>query len=242
MGDSENSRTLPLSAPEKEWLDDDPARESVSPLVAPQNILSLAADYLLARTTEWNRLEVRKDGGTPTPVRTLWKRWSSVRDQRLQASRLRSALQTRILREAGHLPAVEIIVHGERESTVVTSFKGIRRLGDRLSKTKLAEARVCLRHRKNVWDEVAARVGYRETEAEECDLADDEERLFRVLWIRRPVSLMEIAAKLHCLLTKEDPDSQNGEKPWPALRIILDDLVHLGYLMEARKEQREKPR
>jgi hypothetical protein len=194
----------------------------------------MTADFLMARADKKNKLEVRRDGGTPTPARILWKRWYGVREQRLVAGKLRAALHEKILSETGHSPVVELGASDRSLPIIVDSFRGIKRQRGRFSAGDLAAARTLLRRRKTAWNEVANRFHYEQVEADECRLREREAMLRRLLRGRRPVSLVEVAAKLHCLLVTEDPDSLLTSEPWPELRVILDDLVHLGYLLQAR--------
>jgi hypothetical protein len=238
MADSETSRTTPAADPKNSWLDD-PTRESVSPLAAPASLLYTTAEFLLSRADKRNRLEVRRDGGTPTPARTLWKRWYGTREKRLRAGKLKSALHAKVLKEAGHLPSVELRLSGQSHPIIVDSFRSIKRQKGRFNARDLAAARNELRRRKLLWDEAASRFDYEQAEAEEHKLIEHEEMLRRLLRGRRPVCVAEVAAKLHCLLVTEDPHSNFKSRPWPELRIILDDLVHLAILLEIRGEHRE---
>ena len=40
-------------------------------------------------------------------------------------------------------------------------------------------------------------------------------------------SVIEVAAKLHCLIVTHDPDLKLEEAPWPELRTLLKDLIRI---------------
>lgn len=52
------------------------------------------------------------------------------------------------------------------------------------------------------------------------------------MWITRPASLVEVAAKLHCLIVMHDPSLKLEDAPWPELRTMLKDLLRI---MEKRR-------
>lgn len=47
------------------------------------------------------------------------------------------------------------------------------------------------------------------------------------MWITRPSSLVEVTAKLHCLIIMRDPDLKLEDAPWPELRTMLKDLIRI---------------
>jgi hypothetical protein len=210
----------------------DPSSESVSPAVTPDDLLSAVAGFLSPRTSRRNRLETRKDGGTPTPVRILWRNWHAFHEQRLQVARHKKNLQPKLFAEAGALPFLELAGSGDSGPAFLRSSADLKRYKGKLNRAERASLRAVLQHRRHLWDQAGARLGFSSAGALEHHLAEREALLRRVLWIRRPVTLTEVAAKLHCLLVTEDPDARLKYKPWPELRTILDDLVFVAAAQE----------
>ena len=47
------------------------------------------------------------------------------------------------------------------------------------------------------------------------------------MWITRPSSLIEVTAKLHCLIVMHDASLKLVDAPWPELRTMMKDLILL---------------
>lgn len=56
---------------------------------------------------------------------------------------------------------------------------------------------------------------------------DEEQSLVKALWDAPARSLVGMIAKLHSIVECEDPGDTLKMTPWPELRSILADLVHL---------------
>lgn len=224
MADSEISRTLPAITRGKDNSQNG-ATESLPRLIDRRNLLPVAARWLSPRIDE-ARVLPRKSG--PTPVREMWPRWYACHQQRLRATHLRQKLETELLKATGGTPAVELQVPGTDRLTSVRSFADINRLATELNSEQLSEARAELRRRRKQWRETDQRLEYSDAVAREQELSHKAGIAGRVLLITAPSSLIEVTAKLHCLIVMHDPRLKIDLLPWPELRRLLKDLMRIG--------------
>ena len=222
MADSENSRTLPAISRGKEKREHGTC-EGLPPIIDRRNLLSVAARLLSALIAEIPR---RREQG-PTPVREMWPRWYEYHQQHMRVIRLREKLEAELLKEAGGLPVVMLPNVGKDGVVEVRSFADINRMASQLDPEHLSQARAELRRRRKRWKEADRRLGFSAAFAREQELAERAGISGRVMWITRPSSLIEVTAKLHCLIVMHDPDLKLEGAPWPELRTMLKDLLLL---------------
>ncbi len=222
MADSENSRTLPAISRGKEKREHGTC-EGLPPLVDRRNLLSVAAHQLSALIAETPQ---RGESG-PTPIREMWPRWYACHLQRVRAARLREKIEMELLNEAGGLPAVILPTVGEDDMVEVHSFAEINRIASQLDAEHLPQARAKLRRHRKRWKEADRRLGYTPLVAQEQELAERAGISARVMWITRASSLIEVTAKLHCLIVMHDPGLKLKAAPWPELRTMLKDLIRI---------------
>jgi hypothetical protein len=224
MADSENSRTLPSVARGK--------TVSNSGTLAPRksingrNLYAVARNLLASRTAELRKQRADRPPG-PTPAAELWQKWLALHQQRERMTRFQQKLEGQVLADAGGFPVVTVVISDREQPISVNSFTEIERLKPQLNAEQLTKARSELRRRRKQWREADKKLGYSAALAFERDLAAQEQMLARVLWLAAPRSLAEVIAKLHCLLVMEDPGMRHKGAPWPELRTILGDLVHI---------------
>uniref|UniRef100_UPI003F497149 hypothetical protein n=1 Tax=Ensifer adhaerens TaxID=106592 RepID=UPI003F497149 len=223
MADSEISRTLPAITRGKDNPPNGTA-ERLPRLIDRRNLLPVAARWLSARIDE-ARVLPRESG--PTPVREMWPRWYAYHQQRLRATHLRQKLETELLKATGGIPTVELSIPGTDQLTSVRSFADINRLTPELDTEQLYEARVELRRRRKQWRETDQRLGYSDAVTREQELAHQAGIAGRVMRITAPSSLIEVTAKLHCLIVMHDPELKLELTPWLELRRLLKDLMHI---------------
>ncbi|WP_459464721.1 hypothetical protein [Rhizobium sp. No.120] len=145
----------------------------------------------------------------------------------MRVIRLREKLQAELLNEAGGRPVV-MLPNVEKDGAVeVRSFADINRIAHQIDSEHLSQARSELRRRRKRWKEADRRLGYSAIVAREQELAERAGISGRVMWITRPSSLIEVTAKLHCLIVMHDPSLKFNDAPWPALRTMLKDLLLL---------------
>jgi len=223
MADSENSRTLPAIARGKE----NPERgtsENLPDIIDRRNLLSVASRLLNSRIEDPDG--PRTEPG-PTPVREMWPRWYACHQQRVRATHLREKLEKEMLEEAGGLPVVTLPNVGNDGPIEVHSFADLNRMASRSNAEHLSQARAELRKRRKRWKDVDRRLGYSAAVALEQELAERAGISGRVMWITRPTSLIEVTAKLHCLIVMHDPSLKFEDAPWPVLRTMLKDLIRV---------------
>ncbi len=222
MADSENSRTLPAITPRKKHSVSS-ATEILPRVIDRRNLLPLAARLLSTLIAETPQ---RRESG-PTPVIEMWPRWYEYHQQHMRVIRLREKVETELLEEAGGLPVAMLPNVGKDGVVEVHSLVDINRMASQLDIEHLSQARAELRRRRRRWKEADRRLGYSAIIAREQELAERAGISGRVMWITRPSSLIEVTAKLHCLIVMHDARLKLKDAPWPALRTMLKDLLLL---------------
>ncbi|UEQ85950.1 hypothetical protein I8E17_35060 (plasmid) [Rhizobium sp. AB2/73] len=132
-----------------------------------------------------------------------------------------------MLNEAGGLPVITLPNVGKDGAVEVRSFADIHRIAHQIDPEHLSQARSELRRHRKRWKEADRRLGYSAIIAREQELAERAGISGRVMWITRPSSLIEVTAKLHCLIVMHDASLKLVDAPWPALRTMLKDLILL---------------
>ena len=221
MTDSETSRTLPMISRKEAPRSGTP--ENLPHVIDRRNLLPVTARLLTSLIADLS--DQRRESG-PTPVREMWPRWYACHQQRICARRLRSKLEAEMLKQAGGAPYAELSI-GKDASVVVHSFADINRLAPQLNADQLFQTRAELRQRRRQWKEADERLGYSGALAQEQELAEQAGISGRVMWITRPSSVIEVTAKLHCLIVMHDPRLKLEGSPWPELRTMLKDLTRI---------------
>ena len=224
MADSDNSRTLPSIARRKTLSNSDSlaSRRSLS----SRNLLAVATKLLTSRTAELREQRTGDPPG-PTTAAELWQKWLLLHQRRERITRFQQKLEGQVLAQAGGFPIVTIDLPDQQHPISVTSFAQIERLKPQLTAKQLTGTRSELRRRRKKWKEADQKLGFSAALAFERDLSEQEAMLARILWMATPLSFAEAIAKLHCLIAMEDPGMRLKEAPWPQLRTVLRDLVHL---------------
>ncbi|QCJ00602.1 hypothetical protein [Agrobacterium larrymoorei] len=220
MADSENSRTLPtISCGKKRSRGD--ASKKMPHVITRRNLLSVAARVLEERLAEIPRRTV----AGPTRVSELWPNWWNLHQKRLHATAVRKKRERQMRDEVGLHSEVRIEVVGEGAPRIVRSLKEITALRETIGAGEVAKARALLRQRQRQWQKANQRIGYTAALLSEEHSKSLEGIAGRVLLVMQPYHLIEIAAKLHCLLVMKDPGLQQEADPWPHLRIMLKQIV-----------------
>ncbi|WP_426240147.1 hypothetical protein [Pararhizobium sp. DWP1-1-3] len=225
MADSENSRTLSAitrrNHDSKTW-----AAENLPPIIDRRNLLPVAARLLSSRVVEPDG-QPRAPG--PTPVRELWPQWYALYQRQMQACHFRKKLEAEMLNNPASV-SVALQIEGADRPVVVHSFADIQRLSFQLDAEQITQALAELRQRRRSWKNADRRLGYSAALALEQDIAQEAGITGRVMGLIKPSSLIEVTAKLHCLIVTQDPALKLKTTPWPELRTMLKDLI----LMELR--------
>ncbi|MGA1831539.1 hypothetical protein [Rhizobium wenxiniae] len=225
MADSETSRTLPSDTGRK----DDSASRNKRKLrsrITRKSLLGEVAKILLSLTTE---LEQEPDRMVPGPSSTarLWLNWFEAHQRLVRITKYQQQIESKVFAMAGAYPVVQIEASPKEPALTVYSIAEIDRLKSRVDPTKLAAARSLLRKRREDWNFADRQLGLSSTLAFERDLSKQEQALSRVISLSSPKTLVEVTAKLHCLLSMQDPGNRRHDAPWTELRRILLDLTEL---------------
>ena len=224
MADSETSRTLP-SVDRGKTVSNSDMRASCKS-INRRNLLAVATKLLASRTAELREQRADRPPG-PTPATELWQKWLLIHQRCERITRLQQKLEGQVLAAAGSFPVVTVAIPDREQPISINSFAEIERLRPKLNAGQLTEAISELRRRRKKWKDADRKLGFSAALAFERDLASQEGMLARVLWRAEPNSLAEVIAKLHCLIAMQDPGMRHKEAPWPQLRTILGDLVHI---------------
>ncbi|MBZ5763674.1 hypothetical protein LAV84_29930 [Rhizobium sp. VS19-DR104.2] len=220
MADSENSRTAPTISSGKKGSSNQKIK-TLPHVINRRNLLPVAGRVLQDRIAS---IPPRTVSGQ-TPVREIWLRWWDLFQQRVRASRLRKNLESRLLKEMGGHPSVEIDLAESDQPVIVRTYSEINAIAPRLEPDQTARAKASLRQRRRAWNSANRRLGYSAALTKEQETAFSEGIAGRVLLLTPPSSLVEVAAKLHCLLVMQDPDLKLKDEPWPQLRRMLKELI-----------------
>ncbi|TCR02196.1 hypothetical protein [Neorhizobium sp. JUb45] len=225
MADSEDSRNLPSNTRTNRKSSN--RRDTEFPSrITRKNLLSATAQVLLSLTYDLEKAPERNVPG-PTSTARLWLNWYEAHQRLARITKYQQQIESKVLAMAGAFPVVQMNVSADEPAVTVYSLADIDRLKSRVDATKLAAARSLLRKRRESWNSADRELGYSPALAFEHDLAEQERRLSRVLSLSRPKTTVEIAAKLHCLLSMEDPGNKFTDAPWADLRRILLDLIEV---------------
>ncbi|PYE25687.1 hypothetical protein C8J32_1033 [Rhizobium sp. PP-CC-3A-592] len=222
MADSESSRTLPGISIEKNDATSCKADETPT-IITRRNLLSHTARVLQQRFTD---MAPRTKRG-PAPVREIWLRWWSLHQQHLRQSRRVRKLNDRLMEDLDGYPSVAIDGLEGESPYVATTYAEIRHLSSKIGAGRANAARSTLRQRRQAWKKADARIGYSAALRRERDLDRSAGISANVVLLMPPSSLMEVAAKLHCLLELHDPRLRHEHEPWLQLRRLLKELVEL---------------
>jgi hypothetical protein len=172
----------------------------------------------------------RGGGGTDhvDPAVSLWRDWLAAHRLYSEACRRQRKLETEMLRQLGSFPRVKIVFSEGDGFMWAYSTKEIDRLLPNSDQGEIRRAaRAELAARRADWNAIDTRIGYSRAKKAEAEIADVEDALAKELWSTSSRSVAGVAAKLHCVLEKEDPGSGLQEAPWPELRTLLSDLVQI---------------
>lgn len=211
MGDSDNSRTLPV--------------------VTRRRLLSTSAASLAAQVGHVNAAvnskSDRPDGGDPTLM--LWQEWRAAHDQVEKFCRKQQRLETVLIAAVG-LPHVDIAVADQEGVVAAFTMEEIDSRFGEVSENAEAkmQAKAVLAERQAAWEALDGRMGYsRAKQAEEEAFAMRAERLSD-LFAQPAHSVAGAAAKLHAVVVMAEEDGSRDEFPWSHIRAVIADLINRG--------------
>ena len=230
MADSENSRTLPAITRRKNKSEIG-RTENLPHVIDRRNLLPVAARLLSARIAEPDGRE-KKYG--PTAVKEMWPQWHALHQQWAQARRFKQRLEAEMLEETGQLPVMKLQIAGRDAPVLIQSFADIKRLSPQMDPGQPNQVRTELRRRRRRWMKAGERLAYSKAAAMDRDLEEQAGISGRVMGLTQPFSLIEVTAKLHCLIVMHDPGLKREDTPWAELRRMLRDLLHIAASGPAR--------
>ncbi|MDL2409839.1 hypothetical protein PY650_30310 [Rhizobium calliandrae] len=208
-------------------MDDSEINRSL-PTNTRRNLLSLVTTFLAAQKTHKNVLFGLTEGSGDDATITTWERWHDAREHENQLSRRQQLLENKLLQTVGGFPRVELIVPSRPAPIFAATTDEIDRLlpGFEMEEAR-STAKMELARIRNAWDAADSDLGYSAACAAENKASGHALDLAEALWQIPALSIPDVLAKLHCLIEMEEPGASLRETPWPELRSILFDLLHL---------------
>lgn len=162
------------------------------------------------------------------PALALWRDWQAANRKTRAFGRLQARLESQLVKAVG-FPQIRLRPEQGAQSLVVSTIAEIERvLGSGSEKAAEREkARTELVARQTAWNEADARVGYTRARQAETDAQEREEVLLDMLWTSRAQTCAGVAGKLHAILAMGEPREGSDEFPWPQIRGVLADLLHI---------------
>lgn len=210
MADSDSSRTLPS--------------------VTRRTLLQMARTTLAARVAAMQPARDRKDAPAceRDPALVLWCDWQAANRKARALGRWQARLESRLVDAVG-FPQIELSVPGRAKPMIVSTMTEIEHWlgGEAESAIRRERAISELAARHKAWTEMDQRLGYSRAQKAEREALEDEEDLLETFWMTRARTCAGAAGKLHAMLTTGEPRERSDEFPWPQIRIVLEDLLHI---------------
>ncbi|MDL2410434.1 hypothetical protein PY650_33575 [Rhizobium calliandrae] len=177
--------------------------------------------------------ELVPGGGKPTDyheegIAAAWDRWHAAHTLQHKLCRRQQRLEKLLLTMVDGFPNVELTVPNRPGPVFARTAEDIDLLlaGPALDEAR-ASAKAKLADARAAWDIADASIGYSVAFAAENEAYSRALALAEELWRAQARTIDDVIAKLHCLIEMEEPGSDFAETPWPQLRAILRDLLHL---------------
>ncbi|WP_082979550.1 hypothetical protein [Labrys sp. WJW] len=162
------------------------------------------------------------------PALVAWQSWHAASRRALALCREQQRLETELIRTIG-FPSITLnLLTLDKPVQIAT----VEAFGD------LAVAEPSIRYLRNYveaellaqeakWDAADRRIGYSAAvRAEELALSH-EERLATELFAADALTIPGVIAKLEALIALDAPSEDTDERPWPQLRRIRAELIHM---------------
>ncbi|OLP55808.1 hypothetical protein BJF92_09265 [Rhizobium rhizosphaerae] len=210
MADSDSSRTLPS--------------------VTRRTLLQMATTTLAARVTAMQPARDREDASAckQDPALVLWRDWQAANRKARALGRWQARLESRLVDAVG-FPQIELSLGGRTKPMIVSTKTEIEHWlgGEPESAIRRQRAISELAARQKAWTEMDQRLEYSRAQNAEREALEDEEDLLETFWMTRARTCAGAAGKLHAMLTTGEPREGSEEFPWPQIRIVLEDLLHI---------------
>jgi len=196
MADSENSRTLPA--------------------ITCRNLLW---------TTETVLEEHIRVKGSPRRALLGWRSWLDASRETARWNEQQQDLERQIfrLRES----KVEAFAYSNRDAgAMVYAGRVDKRASLAVGDPKPGDAVTRSVGLSGVSSDNNLRTHYEDARQAELSASDVADDLAAALLGIRADTLLDVVAKLHCILSREQPSPETEEHPWPELRSVLIDLLN----------------
>ncbi|OLP57671.1 hypothetical protein BJF92_07060 [Rhizobium rhizosphaerae] len=162
------------------------------------------------------------------PALGLWFDWQAANRKACALGRRQARLESRLVDTIG-FPQIDLSVPGCAKPIIVSTTAEIEQwLGSKPERAAERENAMSeLAAHQRAWQEMDRRIGYSRARNAERDAQAAEEDLLETLWKSRASTLAGAAGKLHAMLKTGEPREGSQEFPWPQIRMVLADLLHI---------------
>ena len=203
MDDSKTSRTLPAMTRRK--------------------MLSTAAT-VVASTASIQAQSPNHLYADDAPLLALWREWKNIHQRRCELTVLQQNLETKLW-QSTEIPMVALHIPGGAKPVLAHSPQEIKRLLPQADMVEIRNNAISeLQSRQAEWDRKGWELGYNQACEEEVSADRMEWELAEALWSSSASSLLDVVAKLDCVLEMAGPDMFLQEIPVKVLRSILNEL------------------
>ncbi|MGJ4859493.1 hypothetical protein ACN6KF_005520 [Labrys sp. La1] len=162
------------------------------------------------------------------PALVAWQSWHTASRRALALCRKQQRLETELIRTIG-FPSITLNLSTLDKPVQIATVEAFE---------DLAVAEPSIRYLRNYveaelfaqeakWDAADRRIGYSAAvRAEELALSH-EERLAAELFAADALTIPGVIAKLEALIALDAPSEDADERPWPQLRRIRAELIHM---------------
>ncbi|CAN7515292.1 hypothetical protein [Mesorhizobium caraganae] len=159
------------------------------------------------------------------PAVAAWREWHAAHEETERLSREQQRLERKLVETVG-FPEVRIQL-SEGGTVTLHSLEALRDVsGVDLVTGARAEADLAAHQAR--WDASGQAIGYSAALHAESEAADRAETLLEALSETPAISLAGVAAKLDAILREGQPSKDDGEFPWPQIRLVLEDIGRIG--------------
>ena len=159
------------------------------------------------------------------PALALWRDWQAANRKACALGRRQARLESKLVNAIG-FPQIDLSV--PKPIIVSTTAEIEHWLGGKPERAAECEKAMSeLAAHQEAWQEMDRRIGYSRARNAERDAQAAEEDLLETLWKSRASTWAGAAGKLHAMLKTGEPREGSQEFPWPQIRMVLADLLHI---------------
>jgi len=166
------------------------------------------------------------------PAILLWQEWHNAYERFMKLCTQQNRLETKVFSMIPSYPSLSLQTEGRDEPVLVSARTEIDRW---LPGPEHTVARKCAKAKLsrlfNAWQRARCAAneatGYSRVKEAEADASNRADELANVACNTPARSIAGVIAKLHIILTLGEPSQGTDEYPYPQIRLVLTDLLHI---------------